>query len=81
MLLLTEVLVPNMYYVAYVVINYNTLGCMCIGVNDYIVSSMFLVFVAGYSTWYLLLCIHSNICIYVHVCMYVCMYVMDGRSM
>ena len=53
MLLLTEVLVSNMCYVAYVVINYNTLGCICVGVNDYIVSSIFLVFVAGYSTWYL----------------------------
>jgi len=57
MLLLTEVLVSNMCYFAYVVINYNTLGCICVGVNDYIVivsTSIFLVFVAGYRTWYLL---------------------------
>ena len=50
MLLITEVLVSNMCYITYVVINYNTLECICVGVNDYIVSSVFLVFVAGYST-------------------------------
>ena len=46
--------VCTMYYIAYVVIIHNTLGCMCVGVNDYVESSMFLVFVAGYRTWYLL---------------------------
>ena len=30
--------------IVYVVIIYNTLGCMCVGVNDYVESSMFLVF-------------------------------------
>ena len=55
MLLLTEVLVSNMYYIAYVIIIYNTLGCTYVGVNDYVESSMFLVFVAGYRTWYVLI--------------------------
>ena len=47
MLLITEVLVFNMYYIAYLVINYNTLECMRVGVNDYVEGSMFLVLLQG----------------------------------